>query len=207
MKRLTIFAPLALCVFCMVLVACTLASETNYQEKFDSSMPTVAEKARVADVRFNPTSAYQPEINIILADTGVRYVCYPVYDAPTAAPAATWTPNGHPVFQTATALASISPTATTIPLITATPYPTNTPHIPSTPTQEFAGSPTPALILKVVTAPNGLNVRSAAGTNNPVVGSLGYGSQVQVTGDTQIVGIVTWWELTSGGWVSGAWLE
>jgi len=55
-------------------------------------------------VGLEPTSAYLDSLNIVLLDTNVRYVCYPVYEANPWTPVPSWTPNNHPIFLTATAI-------------------------------------------------------------------------------------------------------
>ena len=116
----------------------------------------------------NPSNKQYPAIKVI----------FNVDPAPTATPAPTRTPEPYyPPY------IPDSPTATPEPTATATPAPTEAPT--AEPTQapiETPAAPTtaPELVKEVSAGGKRLNVRSAAGTGNAVIGKLADGSKVTV---------------------------
>lgn len=101
-----------------------------------------------------------------------QYLEIGVRAAPTAAPAATPTPQ---------------PAATAAPAATAPP----------------AGETVRATVVPQA----GLNVRVSADPNASVAYVAPGASEVELTGETQIVNGVTWWRLTDGNWVQGQFLK
>ena len=122
----------------------------------------------------NPSNKQYPAIKVI----------FNVDPAPTATPAPTRTPEPYyPPYIPDSPTATPEPTATPAPTTTAAPAPTEAPT--AEPTQapiETPAAPTtaPELVKEVSAGGKRLNVRSAAGTGNAVIGKLADGSKVTV---------------------------
>jgi LysM repeat protein len=82
---------------------------------------------------------------------------------------------------------------TAAPAATATPQPTQ--------------APTGDTVQATVVPTAGLNVRSSPDSNASVAYVAPGASELQLTGDTQVVTGVTWWQLTDGNWVQGQFLK
>ena len=82
---------------------------------------------------------------------------------------------------------------TAAPAATATPQPTR--------------APTGDTVQAIVVPTAGLNVRSSPDSNASVAYVAPGASELQLTGDTQVVNGVTWWQLTDGNWVQGQFLK
>lgn len=109
------------------------------------------------------------------------------------------------IFQTATALASITPTATTISLRTPTPSPIWQPPQATgtlpTPTQEFAATPTiEPLTTTMYVKVNALNVRNAASTSGVIQYVVTLNQAVRVTANQVTNQGYVWRELNDGNW-------
>ena len=113
--------------------------------------------------------------------------------APTAAPAAA------PTLEPAPAPAP-APAATA----TANPEPTETPTPRPTlmPTPETAAVPATA----TVNADDGLNTRAEPSTESAVLEVLAFESEVELTGESQVIDDIEWVELSRGGWVQSQFL-
>ncbi len=109
--------------------------------------------------------------------------------APTAAPAA------EPTLEPAPAPAA---TATPIPEPTETP----TPRPTLMPTPETAAAPGTA----TVNADEGLNTRAEPSTDAAVLEVLLPESEVELTGESQVIDDIEWVELSGGGWVQSQFL-
>lgn len=107
----------------------------------------------------------------------------------TTIPIASPSPTLNGLFQTATAMAIASPT----------PFVFNTPTI-----DVFTDTPTPSITgarYQVVSAA-GVNVRAAAGTNQPIISSL-YSGQVVIIGEMSLTYVDGWrWGKVGNGWVA-----
>ncbi|MYD94283.1 MAG: LysM peptidoglycan-binding domain-containing protein [Chloroflexi bacterium] len=88
---------------------------------------------------------------------------------------------------------------TAAPAETAAPQPTPAPAA----TQAPAGETVRATVVPTA----GLNVRVSADPNASVAYVAPGASEVELTGETQIVNGVTWWRLTDGNWVQGQFLK
>jgi len=74
-------------------------------------------------------------------------------------------------------------------------------------TQEATQAPTGDTVRATVVPTAGLNVRSTADANGAVAYVAPGGSELELTGETQVVAGVTWWQLTDGNWVQGQFLK
>jgi len=70
---------------------------------------------------------------------------------------------------------------------------------PSTPTTPESGTPTENTACTVTGT--AVNVRSGAGTTNPVIGTVRKGDAITIV-ETAMVGTVKWGKLSTGGWIS-----
>lgn len=126
---------------------------------------------------------------LVVFGAGLGLMLWPAH-AQTLTPCPTSTPNLHPIFLTATALAaSPFPTRTTIPL--------------ASPTMQ---APTPSQEVWALYRVNAslVNVRTSPNTNAFIAGTLRAGQLVQVYQDSIFVsGNLTWGRLTTNqGWVA-----
>jgi len=88
---------------------------------------------------------------------------------------------------------------TAAPAETAAPQPTPAPAA----TQAPAGEPVRATVVPTA----GLNVRVSADPNASVAYVAPGASELELTGETQVVNGVTWWRLSDGNWVQGQFLK
>ena len=109
--------------------------------------------------------------------------------APTAAPAAAPTLEPAPA-PAATATANPEPTETPTPRPTLMPTP-ETAAVPATAT---------------VNADDGLNTRAEPSTESAVLEVLAFESEVELTGESQVIDDIEWVELSRGGWVQSQFL-
>lgn len=109
--------------------------------------------------------------------------------APTAAPAAAPTLEPAP-----------APAATTTPVPEPTETPTPRPTL--TPTPGTAAAPATATI----NADDGLNARAEPSIESAVLEVLAFESEVELTGETQVIDDIEWVELSRGGWVQSQFL-
>ena len=94
-----------------------------------------------------------------------------------------------------------APAATAAPVATAAPAPA------ATATPQATQAPTGDTVQATVVPTAGLNVRSSPDSNASVAYVAPGASELQLTGDTQVVTGVTWWQLTDGNWVQGQFLK
>lgn len=94
-----------------------------------------------------------------------------------------------------------APVETAAPEATAAPAPAAT-AAPAA-TQPPAGETVRATVVPTA----GLNVRVAADPNSSVAYVAPGASEVELTGETQVVNGVTWWQVTDGNWVQGQFLK
>ena len=87
------------------------------------------------------------------------------------------------------------------PATTAAPAPA--PTAPPAVTQVPAGETVRASVVPAA----GLNVRVAADPSASVAYVAPGASEVELTGETQVVNGVTWWRLTDGNWAQGQFLK
>ncbi len=114
---------------------------------------------------------------------------------PTPIPTPTPRPTPRP-----TPTATPSPTPTTRPTATATPSPTPSP----TPEPE----PVETTITAAVLPDDGLNVRDAPSTDEGAVQYLvRRGDELTLTGESQEIEAIVWYEVDDGNWVQGRYLE
>ena len=88
---------------------------------------------------------------------------------------------------------------------TAAPAETAAPETTATPAATQA--PTGETVRATVVPTAGLNVRSTADPNGAVAYVAPGASEIELTGETQVVDGVTWWQLTDGNWVQGQFLK
>jgi hypothetical protein len=113
--------------------------------------------------------------------------------APMAAPTAV--PAAAPTLEPAPALAA---TVTPIPEPTETP----TPRPTLTPTPGTAAAPATATI----NADEGLNARTEPSIESAVLEVIAPESEVELTGESQVIDDIEWVELSRGGWVQSQFL-
>lgn len=140
-----------------------------------------------------PTLSPNEYIYAVLEDTNALLICRIVREP---------IPD---IFQTATALASITPTATTISLRTPTPSPIwQTPQATGTlptPTQEFAATPTiEPLTTTMYVKVNALNVRSSASTSGSIQYVVTLNQAVRVMANQVTNQGYVWRQLNDGNW-------
>ncbi|MDE2868213.1 MAG: LysM peptidoglycan-binding domain-containing protein [Chloroflexota bacterium] len=88
---------------------------------------------------------------------------------------------------------------------TAAPAATAAPQ--TTPAPAATPAPAGETVRATVVPTAGLNVRVSADPNASVAYVAPGASEVELTGETQIVNGVTWWRLTDGNWVQGQFLK
>ena len=91
------------------------------------------------------------------------------------------------------------------PVETAAPEATPAPA--ATATTAATQAPAGETVRATVVPTAGLNVRVAADPNSSVAYVAPGASEVELTGETQVVNGVTWWQVTDGNWVQGQFLK
>ncbi len=85
--------------------------------------------------------------------------------------------------------------------------PTPEPAPADTPTPEPTQAPAGEGVRATVVPTAGLNIRVAADPNASVAYVAPGASELELTGETQVVNGVTWWRLTDGNWAQGQFLK
>ena len=87
------------------------------------------------------------------------------------------------------------------------PVETEAPPPEATAAPEATQPPAGETVSATVVPTAGLNVRASADPNAAVAYVAPGASEVELTGETQVVNGVTWWQLTDGNWVQGQFLN
>lgn len=115
--------------------------------------------------------------------------------APTAVPAAAPTLEPAP-----------APAATATPILEPTVTPTPRPTLTPTPGTAAAPATATATATATVNADEGLNTRAEPSTDAAVLEVLLPESEVELTGESQVIDDIEWVELSRGGWVQSQFL-
>ncbi|MCY3959687.1 MAG: LysM domain-containing protein [Chloroflexi bacterium] len=93
------------------------------------------------------------------------------------------------------------------PAPTAAPQEAPAPAPTATPAPAATQPPAGETVRATVVPQAGLNVRNSADPNATVAYVAPGASELELTGETQVVNGVTWWQLTDGNWVQGQFLK
>ncbi len=89
----------------------------------------------------------------------------------------------------------------------ATAEPTPEPEASPVPTETPTETPGDGAVTAIVVPENGLNVRVAPASDANVAYVAPGGSELELTGETTVIGGVTWWKIVDGNWVQGQFLK